>query len=37
MVIFKYDALLFATVGMKHMLKIKCFSEWGWDYAGAEG
>lgn len=36
-VIFNYDALLLATMGMKHMLKIKCFSEWGWDYAGAEG
>lgn len=34
-VIFNCDALLLATMGMKHMLKIKCFSEWGWDYAGA--
>lgn len=27
-VIFDYDALLLATMGMKHMLKIKCFAEW---------
>lgn len=32
---FDYDALLLATMGMKHMLKIKCFAEWGWDYSGA--
>lgn len=34
-VIFDYDALLLATIGMKHMLKIKSFAEWGRDYAGA--
>lgn len=35
MVIFDYDALPLATMGMKHTLKIKCFAEWRWDYSGA--